>query len=524
MFSPGDILRDRYRLDGQLSHNPQRQTWLAEDVHDGSYVAVKLLPVGGTTRWEDIKLIEREAQILELLHHPHLPQYRDYFALDDTDADRDRGHWFVLVTTYIPGQSLQQQLTQGKHFGIDEIMHILVSVLNILTTLHDRRPPLLHRDIKPSNLIRGENGDIYLIDFGSVQLRPRDLGTSFTVAGTYGYTPIEQFGGQAVPGSDLYALGMTAVHLLSGVAPSKLPQKNLRVQFRDRLPPSCPPGLGRWLERVTAADVAERFPDARSALAALRHPSTLLKVAAGTGSDATQSGIKLLRSSNHLAIEIPSRFSVRWVAPWQDRLRLWTRSLRHRWQTLDLNLAPNAKRRALLGLVIALALGLTIAPGAVIGLVAIGLSLPFRLLSTVLGLVLPVGLIAWLLLLVRGSDYFDSKTLFFNDRHFDLFHRTSFAKQTFRVNLADLGSVRVGPATDGNGRLRSALLITFRDGAIPNLGLNVHMPTTIGTHLSEAELHWLWEEIQSWLDLHRKPLAPKPGHSPGTAGDPPPHA
>ena len=71
---------------------------------------------------------------------------------------------------------------------------------------------MLHRDIKPSNLILGEDEQVYLVDFGAVQDKVAPSCTTFTVVGTYGYTPMEQFGGRAVPASDLYALGATLIH------------------------------------------------------------------------------------------------------------------------------------------------------------------------------------------------------------------------------------------------------------------------------------------------------------------------
>jgi len=75
--------------------------------------------------------------------------------------------------------------------------------------LHELSPPVLHRDIKPSNLIINSENNVYLVDFGAVQSRGAVTGVTFTVVGTSGYAPLEQFWGRAVPGSDLYALGMT---------------------------------------------------------------------------------------------------------------------------------------------------------------------------------------------------------------------------------------------------------------------------------------------------------------------------
>jgi Serine/threonine protein kinase len=92
--------------------------------------------------------------------------------------------------------------------------------------LHELSPPVLHRDIKPSNLILDDSEQIYLVDFGAVQAQASVTGVTFTVVGTSGYAPLEQFWGRgAVAASDLYALGATLIHLLTNTYPADLPQK-----------------------------------------------------------------------------------------------------------------------------------------------------------------------------------------------------------------------------------------------------------------------------------------------------------
>ena len=139
--------------------------------------------------------------------------------------------------------------------------------LEILIYLHEQNPPILHRDIKPSNLILTPAHQVFLVDFGTVQNQGAKLGVSFTVVGTYGYTPMEQFGGQAVPASDLYSLGASLLHMLTGTAPVELVQPDLRLQFRDRI--SLSNSLATWLGKMTAPALADRFESARTALRAL---------------------------------------------------------------------------------------------------------------------------------------------------------------------------------------------------------------------------------------------------------------
>jgi serine/threonine protein kinase len=267
MLQAEQILQNRYQIKRQLGNNGVRQTWLARDLQatdaDNSQVVVKLLAFGGTVQWDDLKLFEREAQILKQLNHPRIPRYLDYFCVDD------RTLWFGLVQEYIPGESLKEQLNAGKRFSQKQVRKIAVEILNILIYLHELNPTVLHRDIKPSNLIWGEDNHIYLVDFGAVQDKAAKEGVTFTVVGTYGYAPMEQFGGRAVPASDLYALGASLIHLLTGTAPSDLPVQELRIQFTDRV--NLNSGFVSWLQKLVEPAPEQRFASAHQALEVLKN-------------------------------------------------------------------------------------------------------------------------------------------------------------------------------------------------------------------------------------------------------------
>ena len=268
MLQAQKVLRDRYKLQTLLSNHPSRQVWLATDLQaqdaDQEQVVLKFLGFGSHIQWEDLKLFEREAQVLQQLNHAHIPQCYDYFSFEEDIF------WFALVEQYIEGNSLGFLLKKGTFFTEEEIIHIAQEILKILIYLHQSRPPIIHRDIKPDNIILGQNDRIYLVDFGAVKnktISESNLSTSITVVGTYGYTPIEQFGGRAVPASDLYALGASLIHLLTGVLPANLPQKNLRIQFRDLI--NISDHLANWLSKMTEPDVENRFATAQNALATL---------------------------------------------------------------------------------------------------------------------------------------------------------------------------------------------------------------------------------------------------------------
>ncbi|RUT07726.1 hypothetical protein DSM106972_019860 [Dulcicalothrix desertica PCC 7102] len=270
MLQVEQVLQDRYQLQRLLGNNGIRQTWLAKDLQAAdvdSRVVVKLLAFGGAIQWDDLKLFEREAQILKQLKHPRIPQYIDYFCVDD------RSLWFGLIEQYIPGESLKEKLATCHRFSEKQVRKIAVDVLNILIYLHELNPLVLHRDVKPSNLILGEDNRVYLVDFGAVQDKAASSGVTFTVVGTYGYAPMEQFGGKAVPASDLYALGATLIHLLTGMSPAELPQRSLRIEFSHLV--NVTPEFKEWLQKLTEPAPEDRFATAALALKTLKEGASL---------------------------------------------------------------------------------------------------------------------------------------------------------------------------------------------------------------------------------------------------------
>jgi serine/threonine protein kinase len=274
VFKSGLILQDRYQLQHPLGRSAAgRQTWLATDlsIEPPESIIVKLL-MFSEMQWQDLRLFEREAQVLQNLDYSKIPRYRDYFLVNQTT--RSTLCWWGLVQDYVQGTSLQELLEQGKRFSQQDVHRIAEEVLQILMYLHKLCPPVLHRDIKPSNLILDQAQQIWLVDFGAVQDQAALTGISFTVVGTVGYAPLEQFWGRAVAASDLYALGATLIHLLTGTAPVDLPQHNLKIQFSDRA--TINPGFVSWIEKLVEPALECRFTSADEAYEALNQPQNSL--------------------------------------------------------------------------------------------------------------------------------------------------------------------------------------------------------------------------------------------------------
>lgn len=256
-------LDGRYRLDALLGHGAMGVTYRATRLADGAVVAVKELPFRKVDSLKTTELFEREARVLRALSHPRIPTYFDDFV---TGVGKQMA--LCLVQEFIDGATLDAVSRERRPDERAVLSHV-ADVLEILVYLADLRPPVVHRDIKPQNLMRrASDGSIVLIDFGSVRDVVRDArdGGS-TVAGTFGYMAPEQFSGRAVPATDIYGLGATALALLTGRGADALLGDDGRLDWRERVPLSA--GARRLLERMLDPD-PERRPAARALLAEVR--------------------------------------------------------------------------------------------------------------------------------------------------------------------------------------------------------------------------------------------------------------
>jgi serine/threonine protein kinase len=288
---------NRYQTLKQLSSKAGRQTFLAQDLRSRLLVVIKTLYFSDTFQWDDLKLFEREVDTLKHLNHPAIPKYLDYFKVEEADI---RG--FALVQTYIEASSLDSVIKDGRTFSEAEIVELANRLLSILSYLHEQEPPVIHRDIKPSNILLSNRsahsiGDIYLVDFGSVQTVASKDGGTITIVGSYGYIPLEQFGGQTQTASDLYSLGMTLIYLLTGTHPAELPSINGRVQFDNT---HLSGRFSRWLNKITEPHLAQRFASAQSAQMALT--SNEENCGDFANLKPITSRAKLIRSQNRLEI------------------------------------------------------------------------------------------------------------------------------------------------------------------------------------------------------------------------------
>ncbi len=278
----GEVLQGRYMILGSLGVGGFSSVYRARDLRFPSVTrlcAVKEMVISTDDpemRQLTIKSFEREAGMLATLNHPAIPDIYDYF----TDGNRS-----YLVLEFVPGQNLQQWLDETDEY-LDEqkALDWALQVCDALAYLHSQKPqPVIFRDLKPSNIMLDPYNHIRLIDFGIAKLfeANEDKGT---MIGTAGYTPPEQYRGEATPAVDVYGLGATLHHLLT----RQDPRQETPFTFSERPIRAANPAISRAFEaiimRCLAYDPKDRFPDAM----ALREALLVLSQSDGADIDLDQ--------------------------------------------------------------------------------------------------------------------------------------------------------------------------------------------------------------------------------------------
>jgi hypothetical protein len=248
--APEALKGGRFVLVGSLGEGAQGHTFDAVDKGDGRPVAIKRFDVRGAKTWKDYELAERETRVLQSLSHPKLPRYLDHFEEDGA---------LYLVMEKIDGESLAALQKRGGMLPEPDVLRLLRDASDVLDYLHQRSPPVIHRDLKPGNVIRRPDGSFAFVDFGAVRDKLRPEGGS-TVVGTFGYMAPEQFQGRALPASDVYSVGATALSLLTGRQPEELSHKGLAIDVRTALAGRASQPLAEMLTSMLDPD-----PDRRPA-------------------------------------------------------------------------------------------------------------------------------------------------------------------------------------------------------------------------------------------------------------------
>ncbi|MEH2023827.1 tetratricopeptide repeat protein, partial [Nostoc sp.] len=269
------VFRNRYCPIKSLTSGGFGKTYLAEDIdklNEPCLIKQFAPQVQGTASLNKAtELFEQEARRLQQLgKHPQIPTLLAYFNEDNR---------LYLVQEFIDGQNLLAELQQQGIFNEQKVRELLLDLLDILKTVHQQK--VIHRDIKPENIIRRGDGKLVLIDFGaSKQLTATVMTQVGTAIGSFGYAPLEQMqGGEAYPASDLYSIGATCFHLLSGIPPWDLWKRQgygWVSTWRKHLQQPVSQNLGLMLDKLLQEEHQQRYQSAEEVLKALNSQSVYL--------------------------------------------------------------------------------------------------------------------------------------------------------------------------------------------------------------------------------------------------------
>ncbi len=267
------LLRDRYRVNKALAQGGFGATFLAQDAGlpgEPSCVIKQLRPSASSPDVLQMarKLFEREAKTLgKVGNHPQVPRLLDYF---------EDNNQFYLVQEYVSGWTLQQEIKRSGPVSEAGIKQFLSEIIPVLQYIHSQQ--VIHRDIKPANLIRrSEDRKLVLIDFGAVKDQVTQTSTSQSentaltafAVGTPGFAPPEQLAMRPVYASDIYAVGVTCIYLLTGKTPKDLEYNSLtgEVMWENKVQISA--HLRDVLKKMLEGSVRHRYQSADEVLKAL---------------------------------------------------------------------------------------------------------------------------------------------------------------------------------------------------------------------------------------------------------------
>lgn len=259
------VLQERYEILAVQGIGGMGAVYQARDLRFEStnrIIAVKeMMNTAADPRLKKLSVqnFEREANILATLSHPAIPKIFDYF----TEGSRS-----YLVLEFIDGQTLEDLLdARGKPYSQDEVLDWMLQVCDVLTYLHGHKPPVIFRDMKPDNLMLRPDGRIVVIDFGIAKVF--EQGQRGTMIGTEGYSPPEQYRGQVDTRGDMYALGATAHHLLTGRDPRLEPPFTFHERPIQVFNPSVTAEFQAVIAKALAYNPDERYASASELTEAL---------------------------------------------------------------------------------------------------------------------------------------------------------------------------------------------------------------------------------------------------------------
>ena len=263
MLEIGSLVDGKYKILNKVGQGGMSVVYLAMNEKANKQWAVKEVRKDGIKDFEIVKQgLVAETDILKKLNHPSLPS-----IVDVIDADNS----FIIIMDYIEGNSLKHALDEYGAQPQEHVISWAKQLCDVLEYLHTRTPPIIYRDMKPANVMLKPDGNVTLIDFGTArEFKEKNLEDT-TCLGTVGYAAPEQFGGkgQTDARTDIYCLGATLYHLVTGIHPSVEPPYEIKP-IRE-INPMLSGGLERIISKCTQKDPNARYQSAAELMYALEH-------------------------------------------------------------------------------------------------------------------------------------------------------------------------------------------------------------------------------------------------------------
>lgn len=266
MLEIGSIIDGKYKILNVIGKGGMSVVYLAMNERANKQWAIKEVRKDGMQNYEVVKQnLIVETDLLKKLNHPHLPSIIDVIDGDGT---------FLIVMDYIEGNPLSKALETSGAQSQEDVIEWAKQLCDVLGYLHSRKPPIIYRDMKPSNVMLKPDGNVMLIDFGTAREFKSTSVADTTCLGTQGYAAPEQFGGhgQTDARTDIYCLGATMYHLVTGHNPCTPPYEMYPIRQWN---PMLSSGLEEIILKCTQRNPNDRYQSCAELLYALDHYTDL---------------------------------------------------------------------------------------------------------------------------------------------------------------------------------------------------------------------------------------------------------
>ena len=259
----GTVIEGKYEILKQIGKGGMSTVYLAMDKRLNKQWAVKEISRHGIgqNNEEVVNEVPKDAEMMKTLDHPAIPTIVD--IIDNKASD-----YIYIVMDYVEGDSLDKILAEYGCVSQDVVIDWAKQICDALGYLHSQKPPIIYRDMKPANVMLKPEGNIKIIDFGIARRFKEGSLADTDVLGTRGYAPPEQYGGHTDIRSDIYALGMTMHHLLTGADPRPADYSYAPIRQWN---PELSEGLERVINKCVSPDPKDRYQNCNELMYALNH-------------------------------------------------------------------------------------------------------------------------------------------------------------------------------------------------------------------------------------------------------------